>query len=346
MSTPTSDTPGTSVSPGSAAPAESSRYAESPDSPGSGRERPEPRYFQRPARIAPPHESVPPDPDNLSAALEPVVDLLRGRRWAALTGAGMSTDSGIPDYRSPGSAPRSPMSHQQFLASPDHRRHYWARNHLGWRYMAAAQPNEGHRVLARLEEAGIVTGVITQNIDLLHVRAGSRRVVHVHGRWDVVRCLECGLRMTRQEHDELMVAANPGWREKMEQVPDIEVAPDADVVLEQTQDFVVVDCPRCGGILQTDVVFFGSNSSRERVAAATGIVAESEALVVLGSSLTVMGGLRYARMSAKGGTPVVIVNRGATRGDDLATIRLSAGTTQVLVGLEKALVGRSLGRRP
>ena len=291
----------------------------------------------RPARIAPPHETVPPDPEDVGAAVAPIADLLRGRRVVVLTGAGVSTDSGIPDYRSPGSTPRSPISHQQFLSSPAFRRHYWARNHLGWRVMAQAEPNDGHRALARLEDAGIVTGVITQNIDLLHLRAGSRTVVHVHGRWDRVRCLECGLTMTREEQDALMVAANPGWRERMEQLPDIEVAPDADVVLHQTDDFVVVDCPRCGGILQTDVVFFGANSSKERTEAATRLVTESEAMLVVGSSLAVMGGFRYVRLAARQGKPVAIVNRGTTRGDDLAEVRLSASTTDTLLELERQL---------
>ncbi len=298
---------------------------------------PQPRLVVRPARVAPPHESVPPDHDDLLGALAPVADRMRGHRTVALTGAGMSTDSGVPDYRSPGAPPRTPMSHQEFLSSLEYRRHYWARNHVGWRYMLGVRPNDGHRTLAALEDAGLVSGVITQNIDLLHLRAGSRRVVHVHGRYDRVRCLDCGFTTSRRAHDDALVAANPGWRERMEHLPDIEIAPDADAVLEATADFRIVDCPRCGGILQPDVVFFGSNSSRERTAAATELVEGADLMLVLGSSLAVMGGLRYVRLAARRDVPVAIVNRGTTRGDDLATWRVNAGTTQALAVLAELL---------
>ena len=291
----------------------------------------------RPARVAPPHETIPPDEADLAAALATVAEVMRGRRTVALTGAGISTDSGVPDYRSPGSPPRTPMSHQDFLASERHRRHYWARNHLGWRHLQGVRPNAGHRTLAALEAAGLISGVITQNIDLLHVRAGSTAVVHVHGRSDRVRCLDCGHVLPRADLDAALVAANPGWRERVAHLPDVEIAPDADAVLSATADFRIVDCPRCGGLLQPDVVFFGSNSTRERTAAATALVEGADAMLVLGSSLTVMGGLRYVRLAARLGVPVAIVNRGATRGDDLATWRITAGTTQALGALARLL---------
>ncbi|MHB1063452.1 MAG: NAD-dependent protein deacetylase [Georgenia sp.] len=282
---------------------------------------------------------MPADPDDVAAALAPALGVLRGRRVTALTGAGLSTDSGIPDYRSPGSPPRHPMTHQQFLSSPAFRRHYWARNHLGWRHLLAAEPNAGHIGLARLEHAGVLTGLITQNIDLLHLRAGSNRVVHLHGRYDTVLCLRCGARFTRAEHDAALVALNPGWRERFGGVADVEVAPDADAVLESTADFVIADCPRCGGVLKPDVVFFGDNTPRERVARAYAFLDDAEALLVAGSSLAVMSGLRFVRRAAKEGKPVVIINRGPTRGDELATVRVHAGTSAALPVLAGQLAG-------
>ncbi|WP_043501283.1 NAD-dependent protein deacetylase [Georgenia sp. SUBG003] len=269
--------------------------------------------------------------------MAPAVALLAGRKVAVLTGAGLSTDSGIPDYRSPGSPPRHPMTHQQFVSSAAFRRHYWARNHLGWRHLLAARPNAGHRALARMEHAGLMTGLITQNIDLLHVRAGSRRVIHLHGRYDRVVCLGCGAVVPRDEHDAALVALNPQWRERFRHVADLEVAPDADVVLESTADFRVADCPRCGGILKPDVVFFGDNTPRERVDKAYALVDDAEALLVAGSSLAVMSGLRFVRRVHKAGKPVAVVNRGPTRGDDLADVRVHVGTSEALPVLAREL---------
>ncbi|MFC7404368.1 NAD-dependent protein deacetylase [Georgenia alba] len=287
--------------------------------------------------IAPPAEGALPDPEDVQAALQPLVELLSGRRLAVLTGAGISTDSGIPDYRSPGARPRRPMTHQQFVSSERFRRHYWARNHIGWRHLQQAEPNPGHHALAAMERAGLLTGLITQNIDLLHVRAGSRHVVHLHGRYDRVLCLACGLVLSREEHDATLVALNPHWLDSLSAVADLEVAPDADVVLDSTAEFRIADCPRCGGILKPDVVFFGDNTPRDRVEEAGAIVDEAEALLVAGSSLAVMGGLRYVRRAAKAGRPVGIVNRGTTRGDDLAHLRVHVGTSEALPTLARAL---------
>lgn len=283
-----------------------------------------------PRIVAPPADALRPEPADIAAATAPALEVLAGRTVAVLSGAGLSTDSGVPDYRSPGSPPRSPMTYQQFLSDPTVRQHYWARNHLGWRYLRAAEPNDGHRAVAELERAGVVNGVITQNIDLLHVRAGSRRVVHLHGRYDRIICLECQLVLGREEHDEILARLNPGWRERMEHVIDVEVAPDADAVLASTADFVIADCPRCGGVLSPDVVFFGATTPPERVTQARAIVTEAEALLVTGSSLAVMSGLRFVRQAAKEGKPIVIVNRGPSRGDDLAEVKLEAGTGRVL----------------
>ncbi|WP_127573755.1 Sir2 family NAD-dependent protein deacetylase [Georgenia faecalis] len=288
-----------------------------------------PRIVVKPAPLPPPASALVPEPEDLDAALAPVLNVLAGRRLAALTGAGVSTDSGIPDYRSPGSPVRQPMTFQQFCSSEAFRRHYWARNHLGWRHLRDAKPNAGHAALAALEARGLLTGLVTQNIDLLHVRAGSRAVVHLHGRYDRVKCLTCGAVIPREQHDADLVALNPGWRERHEHVADVEVAPDADVVLESTAGFRITDCA-CGGVLIPDVVFFGSNTPRERVAAATAIVDDAAALLVAGSSLAVMSGLRFVRRAARAGHPVVILNRGPTRGDDLATVKVDVGTSRAL----------------
>lgn len=212
---------------------------------------------------------------------------MRGARTLVLTGAGLSTDSGIPDYRGPGSTPRNPMTYEQFISSEGFRRHYWARNHVGWRHMAATRPNDGHRALTALEAAGRVTGVVTQNVDTLHQRAGTRTVVDLHGSFDRVTCLTCGTVVPREALDARLTALNPGFRESHGPVGDIEIA----------------------------------------------LVDDADVLLVAGSSLTVHSGLRFVRHAARRGTPVAIVNRGASRGDEHATLRLDAGTSETLVGL-------------
>ena len=265
--------------------------------------------------------------------LEDAVALLAGRRVVALTGAGISTDSGIPDYRGPDSPPRRPMTFQQFVSDPAYRRTYWARNHVGWRHVHRTRPNAGHEALARLEARGVVVGVLTQNVDRLHHLAGSRAVIDLHGTYADVVCLGCGERTTRAEVARRLEALNPGF----DDVPDVEVAPDADAVIASTEGFVVADCAGCGGLLKPDIVYFGENVPKERVARAFAMVDAADALLVAGSSLTVMSGLRFVRHAARTGRPVVIVNRGATRGDDLATVRLDAGTSETLTALDAAL---------
>ncbi len=268
-----------------------------------------------------PGEPTAPDADPAARAAE-LTDFLTGRRTLALTGAGLSTPSGIPDYRSPGSPPRTPMTIQQFLGSADFRRHYWARNHLGWRHMDATAPNAGHRALAQLEAAGLISGVLTQNVDMLHLKAGSRRVLDLHGSYGRVICLDCAQRISRHVLDEALESANPGFRQRVSGRGAIEVAPDADAVLTDTADFVTVGCPNCGGTLKPDIVYFGENVPEPVVAQAYSMVDAADALLVAGSSLTVMSGLRFARYAAKAGKPVAIVNRGATRADDLASLRI------------------------
>ncbi|HLS77106.1 MAG TPA: NAD-dependent protein deacetylase [Nocardia sp.] len=265
----------------------------------------------------------------LAEAVRRLAALLDGRRVAVLTGAGISTDSGIPDYRGPDSPPRNPMTYQQFVGDPVFRQRYWARNHIGWRSMDATRPNAGHRALAALERLGMVTGIITQNVDLLHTKAGSRRVIDLHGTYACVRCLGCEARMSRMALADLLEAVNPGFADAAH-ATGIEVAPDADAVIDDTHTFRMVDCPHCGGMLKPDIVYFGENVPKDRVAAAFALVDESDALLVAGSSLTVMSGRRFVRHAARSGHPVVIVNRGPTRGDDVATLRLDTGCSPVL----------------
>lgn len=266
-----------------------------------------------------------------------LVAALTGRRVTVLTGAGMSTDSGIPDYRGPDSPPANPMTIRQFTSDPVFRQRYWARNHLGWRHMDATRPNAGHRALAALEAAGVVHGVITQNVDLLHTKAGSRNVIDLHGRYDRVVCLDCGHAMTRAALHDLLEAANPGFAEHAEQVGGIAVAPDADAVVADTESFRVVDCPACAGMLKPDIVYFGESVPKDRVAEAYSMVEQAEALLVAGSSLTVFSGFRFVRHAAALGLPVVIVNRGRTRGDELATVKVDGGCSELLTLLASEL---------
>lgn len=273
---------------------------------------------------------------SLSAAAE----LLAGRRYVVLTGAGMSTDSGIPDYRGPrpaGAPPvRMPMTFQEFVATPDNQRRYWARAHVGWSRMGTAVPNEGHRRLAAMSPEL----VITQNVDGLHARAGQDPLVELHGRIGEVVCLDCRAVLPRARVQAEMSRANPGY---VERHAGAAARPDGDVDLDDTRGFVVPACPACGGRLKPHVVFFGENVPRHRVERCLAAGEAAEALLVLGSSLTVMSGLRFVRQAHRRGIPVVIVNRGNTRGDDLATLKLEAGCSQFLAGLDEALVAPSLG---
>jgi NAD-dependent SIR2 family protein deacetylase len=266
-----------------------------------------------------------------------LVALLAGRRVAALTGAGISTDSGIPDYRGPDSPPSNPMTIQQFTSDPLFRQRYWARNHVGWRHMDDTQPNAGHRALATLEQAGMVTGVITQNVDLLHTKAGSRIVVNLHGTYARVVCLSCEYSMSRAALAEKLEELNPGFIELAEAIGGLAVAPDADAVLADTASFRYLDCPRCGGMLKPDIVYFGENVPKALVAQAYSLVDGTDALLVAGSSLTVFSGYRFVRHAAAHAIPVAIINRGPTRGDDLATVKVDAGCSEMLTLLAEKL---------
>lgn len=262
------------------------------------------------------------------------VDLLAGRPVLALSGAGMSTDSGIPDYRGPGAPTRTPMTYAEFVSGPAAQRRYWARSHVGWSRMGTASPNAGHRALARLEHEGRVGMLITQNVDGLHEAAGSRRLCALHGRVADVVCLGCRVRTSRSSLARRLDELNPGWLARHRDVAD---RPDGDVALDDTDSFVVPPCDRCGGVLKPDVVFFGENVPKPRVQrcydAVDRLAGLGGALLVLGSSLTVMSGFRFVRHAARLDVPVVIVNRGATRADDLATAKLEVGTSEFLAVL-------------
>ena len=266
-----------------------------------------------------------------------LVAVLAGRRIAVLTGAGISTDSGIPDYRGPDSPPSNPMTIRQFTCDPVFRQRYWARNHVGWRHMDNTMPNAGHRALAVLEDAGVVSGVITQNVDLLHTKAGSRTVVNLHGTYAEVVCLDCGLVMSRERLGDLLEAGNPGFAERA-RADGLAVAPDADAVVADTAQFRIVDCPGCGGMLKPNIVYFGENVPKDRVFQAFSLVDDANALLVAGSSLTVFSGYRFVRHAAARGKPIAIVNRGRTRGDDFATVKVDGGCSPILTLLADELV--------
>jgi NAD-dependent SIR2 family protein deacetylase len=255
--------------------------------------------------------------------------LARARRVAVVTGAGVSTASGIPDYRDRNGDWKHarPVQYADFVSRPEVRRRYWARSFAGWQRIAGAQPNRAHTALAALESAGKVDTVITQNVDGLHHRAGSRRVIDLHGRLQSVRCMSCGAITGRDEWQAQLAAANPEWRRDADYF-----APDGDAKLrdEDVSDFVTPDCAACGGLMKPDVVFFGENVPRERVASAFDATDRADALLVVGSSLMVYSGYRFARRAAETGKPIAIVNRGRTRADELAALRIDADCGEVL----------------
>jgi NAD-dependent SIR2 family protein deacetylase len=255
--------------------------------------------------------------------------LNKHRRLAVLSGAGCSTDSGIPDYRdAEGNWKHSkPVQYRDFVSDAGTRRRYWARSYAGWRRISEARPNSAHRALAALENSGRVTLLITQNVDNLHRLAGSRNVVDLHGVLHKVRCLACDVTSGRDRLQQRLSVLNPGWRAEVSGF-----APDGDARLASTQtdSFQVADCDHCGGLLKPDVVFFGENVPADRVQRARDRLAGSDALLVLGSSLMVWSGFRFARFAAESGQPVAIINRGKTRADGLADCKVDAGCAETL----------------
>jgi NAD-dependent SIR2 family protein deacetylase len=251
---------------------------------------------------------------------------LAGKSVVALTGAGISTDSGIPDYRGQGRVARHPMTFDTFMGSQSAQIRYWARSYVGWSRIADAKPNGGHFALATAERLGQLQHIITQNVDALHQAAGSKNVIDLHGRLDTVRCMKCGAPMSRVHMDELLHNLNPN----IEKDDNHEFTPDGDAELEAAADFKIPACPVCSGVLKPDVVFFGESVPQSRVEFAMSRLDEADALVVAGTSLTVNSGLRFARRAARAGKPIVIVNIGETKADELASAKIEANTSQVL----------------
>ena len=261
-----------------------------------------------------------------------------------LSGAGLSTESGIPDYRGPTGVQRrhAPMTYQSFIADPAARHRYWARSYLGWPQIAAARPNAGHLAVAALQSAGLLGAIITQNVDGLHQAAGAREVIELHGGLDRTVCLDCGDVASRAGLDRRLRAANPSFDARV-----AAVNPDGDVDLadDELDGFVMVDCALCGsGPLKPDVVFFGETVPRGRVDTCFALVSDARALVVLGSSLTVMSGYRFVRHAARLAIPIVIVNQGPTRGDGLASVRVDAPLGAVLRSLASSMPEHSGSR--
>jgi NAD-dependent SIR2 family protein deacetylase len=266
-------------------------------------------------------------------SLDSLRSLVAGGNVALLSGAGVSTDSGIPDYRGPSGALRrhAPMQYAAFVNDPVARHRYWARSYLGWRSIATARPNSGHRAVGALQAMGRLCGVITQNVDGLHQAGGAIDVIELHGGLDRVVCLDCGVRESRFAIDARLRAANPTFDAHV-----ATVNPDGDVDLDDAElgGFRMVACCACGGDkVKPDVVFFGENVPKDRVASCFELVESASALLVVGSSLTVMSGFRFARRAAALGIPVAIVNQGATRADELAAIKIDAPLGQVLPAL-------------
>ncbi|MFE0700979.1 NAD-dependent protein deacetylase [Streptomyces sp. NPDC058872] len=291
----------------------------------------------RPTLSWTPTEDLPPGTTDLG----PVVDALGTKDVLVLSGAGLSTESGIPDYRGEGGSLRrhTPMTYQDFTGSARARRRYWARSHLGWRTFGRARPNAGHRAVAAFAHHGLVSGVITQNVDGLHQAAGSEHVVELHGSLARVICLSCGALSPRRTLAERLEEANAGFEPVAAGMnPD----GDADLSDEQVEGFRVLPCTDCGGVLKPDVVFFGENVPPPRVEHCRRLVDRASALLVLGSSLTVMSGLRFVRQAAEAGTPVLIVNRDPTRGDQLAATRVALPLGTALTSLADRL-GVSVG---
>jgi len=264
--------------------------------------------------------------------IDEAVSILRGRSAAVLTGAGVSTDSGIPDYRGVGAPKQHPMSFSDFLQSHRHRQRYWLGSHMGWSRFAAAEPNRGHEAIASAEEASLFSGVVTQNVDALHHKAGSLRVIDLHGRLDKVRCIHCGQSFSRQSIAHTIDLLNP-WLEKRDISGHIK--PDGDVDVAVTSEFVVPSCDMCDGVLKPEVIFFGEFVPTGVFDQAASLIARSEALIIAGSSLVVNTGMRLVNLAHRKKIPIVIINRGPTKADRLATVRIEAGTSETL----DALVG-------
>jgi NAD-dependent SIR2 family protein deacetylase len=267
------------------------------------------------------------------ALLDEAIGLMRGSRTAVLTGAGVSTDSGIPDYRGEGAPVRNPMTVQTFLSSETARKRYWAGSHLGWRAFASAQPNEGHRALAALEASGVVSGVVTQNVDGLHRKAGSTHVVELHGGSDRVACLACGQVFARQSIADRLELLNP----HLDLSRPARINPDGDAEVDDVESMVLPDCTVCGGVLKPEVVFFGEFVPTPVYRQAASLVQRADVLLIAGSSLVVNSGIRLLEIARRRRIPIVVVNRGVTKGDARATVKIDAGASETLTAMAEAL---------
>ena len=272
-------------------------------------------------------------PTSHGALLDEAIRLMRRARTAVLTGAGVSTDSGIPDYRGEGAPVRNPMTVQTFLSSETARKRYWAGSHLGWRAFASAQPNDGHRALASLEAAGVVSGVVTQNVDGLHRKAGSTHVVELHGGSDRVACLACGQMFARQSVADRLELLNP----HIDLSKPARINPDGDAEVDDVESMVLPECTVCGGVLKPDVVFFGEFVPTPIYRQAASLVQRADVLLVAGSSLVVNSGVRLLEIARRRRIPIVVVNRGVTKGDGRATVKIDAGATETLTAMAEAL---------
>ena len=266
----------------------------------------------------------------------------RHPRLFVLTGAGCSTESGIPDYRDANGdwKRQAPVTYQAFMGEAATRKRYWARSLVGWRIVSQARPGAAHRALARLEAAGRVEQLLTQNVDGLHRAAGSRRTVDLHGCIDTVRCMGCEARTPRVELQAELLRRNPDWAPL-----EAGAAPDGDADLDgrDFSDFDVPACGQCGGLLKPDVVFFGEGVPRERVAAAHAALAAADAVLVAGSSLMVYSGFRFVQAAAAAGKPVAAVNLGRTRADALLTFKVEAPVGEALTLLAEQVAAVPAG---
>ncbi len=288
--------------------------------------------------------SVPPE---IQPAVRQVVDLVGQGDVFVLTGAGLSTDSGIPDYRGRDGIRRvMPMQYGEFVASSQARRRYWARSYVGWQRFRAARPNAGHHAVTALQQLGVVELLVTQNVDGLHTAAGSPDVVELHGSLARVVCLTCRTDIARSAVQGWLSALNPGFVDTVRQTlpggsqVSSQIRPDGDIVLpdEAIGDFALATCPRCGAdTLKPDVVFFGESVPKPRVQRCVDALDRARSVLVLGSSLAVMSGYRFVRQAARSGTPVAIVTHGPTRGDDQADVTLDAPLTSTLQVIAAAL---------
>ena len=276
---------------------------------------------------------------NVEASIDRLAGFLEASgRVVVLTGAGCSTESGIPDYRDANGEWKHarPVMYQQFVGSEATRQRYWARSLVGWRRISHATPNRAHLALARLEAAGFVSGLLTQNVDGLHTRAGSADVVDLHGRLDTVQCLSCGALSDRTEFQVRLEASNP----QLANLTPSAIAPDGDAILADV-DYASVNvppCAACGGILKPHVVFFGEGVPPARLAQAFARLDAADALLVVGSSLMVFSGYRFVQSAVRGGKPVAAVNLGRTRADDVISLKIAASCSEALAAVESRLL--------